>query len=207
MKLQYALLATGLLAATPQTPSGSAILSLAAASQGLTSFSVPVHFDVHVRRPIGIKSTVEGVAYYKAPSRAAIALTRIPGLLGSLCRGSYTLDMVPQTWPAKYDVTSVSIGQEGGVYELQAVPKDDPSVDHVVFGVTTADDKPVSAQWFYKDGSSIQLTIANQQVQGYTLPLTETVSVVSRRYSLDASATYGQYAVNTPVDDSIFSHS
>lgn len=188
--------------------SGDEILARAATSKGLSSYSAPVHFDVHMHKPLGLKSGADGVAYFKAPSSAAIAITHIPGPLGGFFKGSYTLDMVPQTWPAKYTVTSVTQGAAAGTqaYLLQAQPKNDPSVDHVVFGVTTAAFAPVSAHWFYKDGSSIDLTIQNQQIQNYTLPQTETISVAMPKYSLDATATYGTYSVNTPVADSVFTH-
>ena len=110
--------------------------------------------------------------------------------------------MVPQTWPAKYTVTTVARDPQGA-YELQAVPKNDPSVDHVVFSVTP-DYQPVSAHWFYKDGSSIVLSLQNQQLQGFTLPQSETIAVSMPKYALDATATYGPYAINAPVADSVF---
>ncbi|MBV8148758.1 MAG: hypothetical protein JO092_06685 [Candidatus Eremiobacteraeota bacterium] len=101
---------------------------------------------------------------------------------------------------------SVSQGTADGAtaYLLQAVPKNDPSVDHVVFGVTAAGYQPVSAQWFYKDGSTIRLTLQNQQVQSFTLPQSETISVAMPKYNLDATATYGTYAINAEVPDSVF---
>lgn len=194
--------------AAAATLSGDEILTRAAASKGLSSYSAPVHFDVRMHKPIGLKSGADGVAYFKAPDKAAIAITHIPGPLGGFFKGSYTLDMVPQTWPSKYTVTSVTQGDAGGVqaYLLQAQPNNDPSVDHVVFGVTKSDYQPVSAHWYYKDGSNIDLTIQNQQVQGFTLPQTETISVSMPKYSLDATATYGQYSIGAPISDSIFSH-
>lgn len=180
------------------TPDGNAILAKAAADTGLSSYSAPVHFDVHMHRPIGVKQGVEGVATFKAPAQASIAITHVSGLLGGFFKGNYTLDMVPQTWPVKYDVTSVTQSQINGVdvYLLQAQPKNDPSVKQVVFGVTSDTYQPVSALWSYTDGSSIKLTIVNQQVQGFTLPQTETISVNMPKYGLDATATYGEYTIN-----------
>jgi len=183
-------------------PNGNEILARAAAAQGLTSYSVPVHFDVHLHRPIGIKSGVEGIVYYKAPL-AAIALTKVPGPLGGIFKHSYTLDLVAQTWPSKYVVNSATQAEAGGGYVLQAVPANDPAVDHVVFGVS-AEYEPVSAQWYYKDGSSIRLTIENQHVEGYVVPQSETISVAMPKFGLDAVATYGPYAINAPVSDSVF---
>ena len=213
MKLMRFLWLGGILAATVgnavgAAPSGDDILARAAVSKGLSSYSVPVHFEVQMHKPIGMKAGADGVAYFKAPAKAAIAITHVPGPLGGFFKGSYTLDMVPQTWPSKYSVTSVERGDDYGTpaYLLQAVPKEDPSVDHVVFGVTTADYQPISAHWFYKDGSSIVLTIQNAPVEGYMLPHTETISVAMPKYALDATAKYGEYAINEPVADSVFTH-
>jgi len=161
---------------------------------------------VHMHRPIGVKSGAEGIAYYKAPSQAALVITKIPGPIGRFFKGSYTIDMVPQTWPAKYSVTSVTQGQANGIatYVLRAVPKSDPSVDHTTFTVTQTDYQPVSTVWSYKDGSSISLTIQNQHLKGYTLPQTETISVSMPQYALDATATYGDFSLNASVPDSAF---
>lgn len=204
--LLLALLTIGVaLAARTATLGGDAILARAGTAGDLSSYSVPVHFDVHMHRPIGIKSGVDGVMYYKAPGRAALDITKA-GLVGRFFKGSYTLDMLAQTWPAKYSVSSVSQDRlnDENVYVLQAVPKSDPSVDRVVFTVAQADYAPVSAVWYYRDGSSVTISIENQRVESYTLPATESIAVSMPSYSLDAAATYGEYALNAPVPDSVF---
>lgn len=189
-------------------PSGQEILARAASAEDLTSYAVPVHFDVKMHKPIGVRSGVDGTAYFKAPAQAAIAITHVPGPLGAFFKGSYTLDMVPQTWPSKYVVTAVDQGQSDGTpaYLLRAVPKSDPSVDHVIFGVAIANGQAISAQWSYKDGSSVALTIRNALTGGYTLPQSETITVAMPKYNLDATAAYGQYSINVPVSNSVFSH-
>lgn len=191
-------------AAAPLT--GDQILSRAASATGLNSYSVPVHFDVHMHRPIGISTGVEGIVYYKAPAQAALVITKIPSILGKFFKGTYDLDLSPQTWPSKYTVTSVSQTQVDGAssYALNSVPKADPSVDHVVFGIMQADYAPVSATWYYRDGSSIKLSIQNQHLSGYTLPQTQSINVNMPQFGLDAVAKYGDYALNTPVPDSTF---
>jgi len=193
-----------LLAAAPL--GGDAILARAGSATGLTSYSVPVHFDVHMHRPLGISTGVEGIVYFKAPARAALVITKIPSILGKLFKGSYSLDLSPQTWPAKYTVTSVSQSQAEGtaVYVLRAVPKADPSVDHVTFTVTQADYTPVSVAWSYRDGSSISVTMQCRRVSGNALPQTESIAVNMPQFGLDATAQYGSYALNGPVPDSVF---
>jgi len=195
-----------LIAAAPLN--GDQILARAGSSTGLSSYSVPVHFDVHMHRPLGIGTGVEGIVYFKAPSRAALVITKMPSIIGRFFKGSYSLDLSPQTWPAKYTVTSVSQAQVGGtaVYALRSVPKADPSVDHVVFTVTQADDMPVSVVWFYRDGSSISVTMQCQRVSGNALPQTESIAVNMPQYGLDAKAQYGSYALNSSVPDSVFAN-
>jgi len=193
-----------LLAAAPL--SGDEMLARAGSATGLTSYSVPVHFDVHMHRPLGISTAVEGIVYFKAPARAALVITKIPSIIGKFFKGSYSLDLSPQTWPDKYTVTSVSEAQTEGtaVYALRSVPKADPSVDHVVFTVTQADYTPVSVVWSYRDGSSISVTMQCQRVSGNALPQTESIAVNMPQFGLDAKAQYGSYALNGPVPDSVF---
>jgi hypothetical protein len=195
-----------LLAAAPL--SGGEILARAGSATGLTSYSVPVHFDVHMHRPIGISTGVEGIVYFKAPARAALVITKIPSIIGKFFKGSYSLDLSPQTWPAKYTVTLVSQAQSQGtaVYALQSVPKADPSVDHVVFTVTQADYSPVSVVWSYRDGSSISVTMQCQRLSGNALPQTESIAVNMPQFGLDAKAQYGSYSLNGPVPDSVFAN-
>ena len=185
---------------------GNALLAEAAAAPGLRSYTVPVHFDVHMHRPIGVKSGVDGVVYYKSPSSAVLSITKVPGPIGRFFKGSYTLDMVPQTWPANYSVISVSTAELGNapVYVLTAIPKHDPSMKQVVFDVTQQGSEPVSVTWSSVNGSSIALTIVNQKVNGLTLPATEAITVSQPNYALDATATYGSYGVNTPIPDGVF---
>lgn len=193
-----------ILAAAPL--SGDQILARAGSPTGLTSYSVPVHFDVHMHRPLGISTGVEGIVYFKAPAQAALVITKIPSLIGKFFKGSYSLDLSPQTWPAKYTVTSVSAAQVEGaaVYALRSVPKADPSVDHVVFTVTQADYSPVSVVWSYRNGSSISVTMQCQRVSDNALPQTATIAVNMPQFGLDAKAQYGSYALNAPVPDSVF---
>jgi len=192
-----------LLAAAPL--SGDEMLAQAGSATSLTSYSVPVHFDVRMHRPLGINTGVEGIVYFKAP-RAALVITKIPSIIGKFFKGSYSLDLSPQTWPGKYTVTSVSQAQVEGtaVYALRSVPKNDPSVDHVVFTVTQSDYTPVSVVWSYRDGSSISVTMQCQRISGNALPQTESIAVNMPQFGLDAKAQYGSYALNGPVPDSVF---
>ena len=190
-----------------QPPSGDQILARAGSAEGLNSYSVPVHFNVHLHKPIGLKAGVDAIVYYKAPAQAALTITKSPFLLRSLFKGTYAIDLAVQVWPSKYTVTSVTPGQSGDnpAFLLQAVPKaPDPSVDHVTFTVAQNSYTPLAAEWYYKDGSTIQLSISNGSQSSYFLPSTETIAVSMPHYKLEADGTFGQYALNSPIPDSVF---
>lgn len=186
--------------------SGDQILARAGAANGLQSFSVPVHMNVHLHKPLGFKAGVDGTAYYKAPGKSALAITKAPPIIGGFFKGQYNLDLLPQAWPAKYKVTSVQTLTRNGVavYELQAVSKAPIGVDRVVFDVAENGFAPLSAQWIYPDHSSVGIALSNQRVSSYLLPQTEVVTVAMPKYNLDATSSFGQYSLNVPVADSVF---
>ena len=199
------MLAASIALLSADAPDGNEILARAVGDAGLTSYAVPVHFSVRMHRPISVRAGVDGMIYYKA-DRAALQITKMPGPLGQFFKSSYMLDLAPQTWPEKYTISSVSSSTSGAspIYVLTGTPKNDPSVDHIVSLVTQQPLAPIAFTWSYKDGSSIALTIANQTVQNFTLPATETISVSMPKYALDATAEYGTYALNVPVSDAVF---
>ena len=139
--------------------------------------------------------------------RSALVITKAPPLIGGFFKGPNTVSTpVPQAWPAKYRVTSVKNAEFNGVavYELQAVPKVGNGVDHVVFEIARNGFAPLSARWVYPDQSTIGLGLANSRIEKYDLPQTETVKVSMPKYNLDATSSFGQYALNVPVADSVF---
>jgi predicted PurR-regulated permease PerM len=176
---------------------GNQILARAARAD-VSGYSVPIHFDVHLRRPVGARSGVDGVATYTAPAQATLTITQVPGPIGLFFRGTYELDLVPQTWGSKYHVTAVSEDVLGGakVYVLQVQPVPaSTDIDRVIFQIAQADFAPLSALWHYRNGSSIQLTLVDQHLNSLVVPKTATISVAMPRYALDATATYGAYSV------------
>jgi hypothetical protein len=178
-------------AAESPSLSGDQILARAGAANGLQSFSVPVHMNVSLHKPMGFKAGIDGTAYYKAPGKSALVITKTPPVIGGFFKGQYNLDLVPQAWPAKYKVTSVQSSTRNGV-------------DHVVFDVAQNGYAPLSAQWIYPDRSSVSISLASTRVSSYQLPQSETVTVAMPKYNLDATSNFGQYSLNVPVADSVF---
>lgn len=192
-------------AASKPELNGDQILARAASDHTLQSYSVPVHFDVNLHRPLGMKMAIDGVTYFKAPSESALVITKAP-LFASFFKGAYEIDLVPQTWAAKYRVTSVTPTERNGtaVYELEAVPRAGGEIDHAVFDVAQESLEPVAATWVYRDASRIAISIANGRVEDHTLPRAESLSISMPKYVLDATGRYGDYDLNAPVPQSVF---
>jgi hypothetical protein len=206
-------LAAMLIATTLSTPAGGAkptgdqVLAHAVMIRGVNSYTVPVQFDVELHKPIGLHSNVEGVVNYEAPRDGALVITKAKGLIGGFFRGTYHIDLVPQTWAANYHVTSVSreAGPDGPVLVLDALPKGDPGdVTAVEFRIGGPFHAPIAATWTYSDGSSIALTFTNGRVGTAVVPHAATVHVDKPKDKLDATVTYGDYAFNAPIDPSVF---
>jgi hypothetical protein len=205
-----ALLLTVLIAST--VPAGAAvsgdhILARATRAPGVHSYTVPVHFAVHLHKPIGARTDVDGTVFYQAPGHGALVLDKAHGIIGSFFKGTYDLDLVPQTWATNYHVLAVSKTVENGVPEtvLTALPRvggDD--IAQVTFRISDRDHAPIAANWTYKDQSTIALTLSNGKVGALTLPQAATVAVDMPKYKLDGVVTYDAYALNAPVDPSVF---
>jgi hypothetical protein len=188
------------------SPTGDQILARAALLRGVRSYTVPVRFDVHLHKPIGLRANVEGVVNYQGPRAGALVITKAHGIIGGFFKGTYHLDLVPQTWPAIYHVTSVAVenGPDGPVTVLKATPRVDPGdITQVTFRIGGRAVAPIAATWNYSDGSSIALTFDNGRVGPGALPQTATVHVDKPGDKLDATVTYGEYALNAPIDPAI----
>jgi len=170
------------------------------------TYSVPMHFDVKVRRPIPIGVGADAIAYFKQPDRQALVITSLPRVLTRRVAGAYAnLDTVPQAWPLKYRVTRVeSVSRNGeAVYELHAVPNYN-GVRETIFDLLQRDLSAVGATWFFTDGSVASLTVRNGQVGRYLLPLKEQIDVRMPRFELRASGQNGSYAIDPALSDKVF---
>ena len=183
----------------------TAILARASAGGDVQSYVVPATFQVHMLRPIGARGTVAGNIYYQAPSEAALTITNAPAVIGGFFKGTYKLDLAPQTWAAKYEAVSVTQGRSGNVdaYLVQALPRPRGDVDHVTFAVALESFAPLAATWNYQNGSSIVVTIKSASPQ--YLPRAESIEVSMPNYALEATCAFGDYALNAPIPKGIFS--
>lgn len=186
---------------------GDRLLARAVAAPGLTSYTVPLSFGVHVTKPIRVRTKLGGTAYFRSPGQAALAITTGGGIAGRFFHGTYHLDVIPQAWPAVYHVVTVSRSVYEGVsvLVLHAQPRT-PSADlaQALFTLSIPDLKPLAAEWQFHNGSSIRCTFVMGHTGAYALPQHATIAVDVPRFRLDADATYGNYNLNVAVPATTF---
>ena len=184
---------------------------MSANTAGLSSYQVPVHIVAHVKKgAISVPVTMDGNRYFKAPDRSEVKINSgIPAIAKSFSN-TYASLGTPSTWLYTYDFTSQTEGDVEGhhVYSLTAVYKKPSHVDHIVLDVDTTTFDPVRVQWFYKNGATLVMHIEENLVGSkYRLPQHEEVDASFPAYRGTADVTFGQYQLNVPIDDSVFSTS
>jgi hypothetical protein len=171
------------------------------------AYAVPLHFQVHLQRPLGFRFHADAVAYFEAPDRQALVITSMPRMLRRMFGRNYGgLDTVEANWPAHYHVFSTAVSVAGGVplYHLDAQPQSPSDVTHVTFDLLGAGLVPVRVTWFFHDGSTIRLFVTNERVGPYVLPSSEEIAVTMPRFALDADGVAGGYALNPPLPAGVF---
>jgi hypothetical protein len=202
------LLVPTVVTSSPPLPSVSDILSaMARQTAGLETYDVPVTVHAAVRKSfISIPFTLTGERYFAAPDKEAIKLRGVPAVAKAFSDVYASLG-TPLTWPQTYDLQVVSPDRttSSPIYELRGTYKHPSSVDHILLDVDAATYDPVEARWFSRNGATIVMTVQEQRVGSFRLPLVESVDVRFPGYSGHATIDYGTYTVNSILPDSAFS--
>jgi len=201
------LIAASVSAAVPKLDGNELLARSAKLNRWPPTYAVPLHFTVHLHRPLPIRFGASATMYFKAPDQQALVITRLSRSASRLFSRNYAkLDTIPQAWPAKYRVIAVAhVDLDGAsAYHLDTTPKYVGDITHVTFDLLEAGLTPVGASWFYRDGSTVRLKVTNQRVGGYVLPLHEELTVAMPKLGLDADCDTGHYDVDAPIDDDVF---
>lgn len=198
-----------------QTPAPTAPMSVQQILQrmgepynGLASYEVPVTINAHVKLGISLPVNMTGERYFKAPDKEALRISSGVPAIAKAFQDTIASVGTPRTWPQTYNITAVTTESPQGtpLYALRGVyKKTGVKVDHVILCVDPSTFDPVEARWYYKNGATILMSIQVKPVAGrYRLPATETLDVKFPQYTGDATINYGDYVVNQPVADSVF---
>jgi hypothetical protein len=186
-------------------------------TKGLTSYQVPFHIDMHVKKGIfSAHVPMDGTSYFKAPDKSVVKMTQVPSIAKDFAN-AYGWVGTPETWPSIYDITLVPTNSPG-VYELRGTYKPNApthvaidksagsTLDHVLLDVDKQTFDPVRVTWVYHNGATIVMNIVTQAVDGkYRLPQRETLDMNIPGQHATGLVTYGPYHTNIPIADATFS--
>jgi hypothetical protein len=132
---------------------------------------------------------MEGTGDYMRGDRYVVHLTQTPGLFSKM--HDIDLSMIdPAMWPKRYRYARQSDTGGGTIYVLSAL--DDPSRR----GATVALGPDGSARWVdahYSGGMHLHMTLKNDSVAGYVLPISLTADVDYPHMPMSADASFTDY--------------
>lgn len=187
-------------------PSAADVLSrLTMRDAMLDSYTVPVHIDVRLRKLFSFHFGIDGMQYFKQPDHLALDVHAVP----PNGRRLFSQIGAPMIWAATYDMRLASATNNGArtTYRLEGTPKHLGDIDRVILDVDSDVSRPLHAQWFCRDGTTITTTIDEQLVGPYWLPKRTEADLSVLGYRIHAVLEYGNYTMNAVVADSVFSGS
>jgi hypothetical protein len=138
---------------------------------------------------------MEGTGDYTRGDRYVVHLTQTPALFSKL--RDIDLSMIdPAMWPKRYRYARQSDTGGSTIYALSAL--DDPSLR----GATVALAPDGSARWVdahYSGGMHLHMSLTNNSVDGYVLPVSLTADVDYPHMPMSADAAFTDYAFPTPA--------
>jgi hypothetical protein len=204
------LLLAAVLAAVPAAanapPSVAAIVArMEAARSGLRSYRVPVTMSGRVHNGlISVHFTMKGTEYFKAPDRDALRMTQVPKMASGF-KNTIVSIPPPAAWPEIYTMRvtgSQSYGSDR-VFALTGTPKKGGNVASVTMLVNSATYALDAISYAYKNGSTLAFQLQHG-ANPYRLPSGAAVSAHFPSYRGSANVTYGAYATNVAIPESVF---
>jgi hypothetical protein len=194
-------------AATPPSSAQNVASQLAAATHGMKSYRVDV--TISAKERVGflrVPITIHGLQFYKSPARVALQVNHAPAFLRSLVTtvenlGSLQvappnsgLSVDPSSSPKSTDVTLTGTWKERK-NDIRGVTLKVNKKTFVVDGATIT----------YLKGQTLTATFEHKQVGKYLLVSKVTLDGAIAGYKGTADVSYGNYSLNVPVNDSVFS--
>lgn len=166
----------------------------------VSSYAVPIHMDVRVKKVITFHMGFDGTQYFKRPDRIALDVARIPPQGKKLFAEIGT----PLTWPAYYDLKLVAANGDRGPYRLEGVPKKPSDIAKMVVDIDGDPNAPLHGVWTTKDGTVVDMRITESLEGGYEFPKHAEADLAVSGYKIHASIDYGSYTVNEALADAVF---
>jgi hypothetical protein len=189
--------AVGLLAEAP-APSAPAdeaaqVFALSGSRTALVqSYTSKLHVDFALRSFPYLKFHLEGRIEYKRPNLYSVHFDHVPWF-GKGFENMQMDPLQPQTWPAHYDVASLSRDGERTSLEMR------DKVAGNIKGIHAELDRDGlrRIEWQYVNGGRIDVRVDPTLVGGVPVPATEDAEIKLPAYHVIAHATFSDYRIVT----------
>jgi len=180
---------------------------MVAANAGVKSYIVRCHLEAAVRVYVHVHLGLDATYYFKQPDKAQVRFDSVPELAKDF-KDFYASAGTPATWPQTYLITlDPPKPDQPGMALLHLTPKQRGSLAYAVLEVDTQTFGVVRQQWFYTDGSTIDVEQQNELGPSYVLPKHQVADFSFPHYKAHVIADFGDYQLNVPIDDSVFTNS
>jgi hypothetical protein len=177
---------------------------MVAVNSGVHSYVVRCHLDAAVRVYLHVHLDLDATYYFKQPDKAEVHFDTVPELARQF-KNFYASTGTPATWPRDYKITLDGRDPESpDTVLLRLTPKQPGSLAYAVIAVETQTYGVVHQQWHYLDGSTINVEQQNERGPFYILPKHQIADFDFPHYKAHVIADFGDYQLNVPIDDSIF---
>ena len=192
------------LSQAPDVQARKILHQMIAANAGVKSYIVRCHLDAAVRYYVHVRLGLNATYYFEQPDKAQVRFDSVPELAKQF-KDFYASTGTPATWPKTYHITLGSSDPAApGAVILRLTPKQSSSLAYALITVETQTFGVVRQQWFYMDGSTIDVEQQNELGAGYVLPKHQIADFDFPHYKAHVEADFGDYQLNVPIDQSVF---
>lgn len=204
-----ALAAFGGVAARAQNPSPEAhsiIAKMADRNASLNSYKSRVHVDVRMLNFPFLSPKLDGTTYYKRPDNFEVVFDRVPSYAKGFER-LFTDIGDPLGWEKDQNVTFEGTQTLNGrpMLVLRLTKKIHSTIlDHSIAYVDPQSFELWQMEWHYTSGGAVTMRQWYRSEGSYSVLSQQHADIDIPHVHAVADSTYGPYAVNAPVESSVF---
>jgi hypothetical protein len=161
-------------------------------TSAVRSYTFALHVDFKLKTFPYIGVHLDGTGKYERPNLYSIHFRNVPWF-GKGFENVKMDPLEPVTWPATYDVVSLSRNGDRSILEMK-----DRTDGHVKGVHAEIDDNGLrQVQWSYLNGGTIRVEVNPKVVSGYPVPETEDADIQVPGYHVTAHASFNDYKLVT----------
>ncbi|MBV9720225.1 MAG: hypothetical protein JOZ77_13000 [Candidatus Eremiobacteraeota bacterium] len=182
----------------------AALLSrMTAVNPNLHSFTATLRAHVAMRSFPFLAADLVGTYYYKEPDKNKVSFSSGVPVIAAQFDKLYAHIEPPSQWHDLYEITLVS--DDGKTARFKLVPRKRGNVASIDANVDDKDASVTWRRWNYENGGYAEMTDRYGRIGENLVVESQTGHVEEPGYTADITSTIGDYKINPPLSDSLFS--